>query len=152
MGKYEDLNMLDNLRAKGAITEEEYQREKSKILNSNYTNYSDLWGMDEKTFLMVMHLSQFLGLFTIVGYALPVVMWQTNKENANVDRHAKNILNFNISCVIYSFASLIMTFFVIGIPMLLALGIMYFIFVIMAAVKASNGEYWDYPASIKIIS
>ena len=29
--KYEDLKILDELRAKGSITEEEFQREKAKI-------------------------------------------------------------------------------------------------------------------------
>ncbi|MFA6751325.1 MAG: SHOCT domain-containing protein, partial [Fermentimonas sp.] len=33
--KYEDLKILDELREKGSITEEEYQREKEKILNDN---------------------------------------------------------------------------------------------------------------------
>ena len=30
--KYEDLKILDELREKGSITEEEFQREKAKIL------------------------------------------------------------------------------------------------------------------------
>jgi hypothetical protein len=32
MDKYEDLRILEDLRSKGAISEEEYQREKDKIL------------------------------------------------------------------------------------------------------------------------
>ncbi len=152
MGKYEDLNTLDELRSKGAITEEEYQREKTKILNANYSSYENPWGMEEKTFLLLMHLSQFLGLITVVGYALPIVMWLTNKENVNVDKHGKNIINFMLSWTIYSIVAGLLCLVLIGIPILIALGITYIIFVIMAAVKASNGEYWDYPMTVKILS
>lgn len=43
--KYEDLKILDELRAKGSITEEEYQQEKAKILAEENHNYS---GMHKK--------------------------------------------------------------------------------------------------------
>lgn len=152
--KYQDLKILDELREKGSITEEEYQREKEKILNETSTSTSSsstakpLFGLEENTYLMLMHLSQLLGLIIpLAGFVAPVVMWITNKEiNANVDLHGKNILNFTISYLIYS-AVLAIT--IIGIPLLLVLGIIYLVFVIMATVRANNGEYWRYPFIIQ---
>lgn len=149
--KYQDLKILDELREKGSISEEEYQREKAKILNdtaSSSSGSNPLFGLAENTYLMLMHISQLLGvMFPLVGFVAPVIMWITNKDtNANVDLHGKNILNFTISYLIYS-AVLAIT--IIGIPLLFVLGILYLVFVIMAAVKANNGEYWRYPFVIQ---
>ncbi len=151
--KYEDLKILDELREKGSITEEEYQREKAKLLNEeskvfDTTSRKPLFGMAENTYLMLMHLSQLAGLFVpLVGFLAPIFMWITNKDtNANVDLHGKNILNFSISFVIYS-AVLAIT--IIGIPLLPVLLAIYVILVVIATLRANKGEYWKYPLSIQ---
>ena len=38
--KYEDLKILDELREKGSISEEEYQREKEKIFTEPRSSFS----------------------------------------------------------------------------------------------------------------
>lgn len=39
------------------------------------------WGMEENTFLMMMHLSQFAAfLVPGAGIVLPIVMWAANKD------------------------------------------------------------------------
>lgn len=153
--KYEDLKILDELKEKGSITEEEYQREKAKILNetdrtSAYATKKPLFGLTENTYLMLMHLSQFAGfILPIAGFVAPIFMWITNKDNSSkVDLHGKNIINFMISYAIYA-AVLCIT--IIGIPLAIILGILYLLFVILACVKANNGEYWKYPLSIQFI-
>lgn len=154
MDKYEDLRILEELRAKGTITEEEFQREKSKILNAEEYTYSRQEGtigsMNENTYLSLMHLSQFAGfIIPGLGFIAPIVMWLSNsKDNQKVDMHGKNIVNFMLSMLIYIVISVILCLVLIGIPMLIALGIMELVFIIMAAVKAANGEYWKYPLSI----
>lgn len=144
--RYEDLKILDGLREKGSITEEEYRREKEKILNSpEYPTL--LWGMGESTFLMLMHLSQFL-----TGFVLPLIMWLSNKDqNEKVNEHGKNIINFAISYTIYIVISCFLMILIIGFPMLIALSVMITVFIILAAIKAANGEVWKYPLSIEII-
>ena len=152
--KYEDLKILDELREKGSITEEEYQREKAKILNETTSSSSSssgvkpLFGLEENTYLMLMHISQLLGfLIPLGGFVAPVIMWIMNKDtNPNVDLHGKNILNFIISYLIYT-AVLAIT--IVGIPLLFVLGIAYVVFLVLAAVKANNGEYWRYPFIIQ---
>ena len=153
--KYEDLKILDELREKGSITEEEYQREKEKILNDNHyrggsTFKKSLFGLTEDTYIMLMHLSQFAGiLIPFAGFIVPILMWITQKEeNSNVDLHGKNILNFMISFIIYAAVAAIT---IIGLPISLIVGILYVIFVIMATIKANNGEYWKYPLTIQFI-
>lgn len=154
--KYEDLKILDELREKGSITEEEYQREKAKILNDDTKSDSSgalakpLFGLDEKTYLLLMHVSQLAGIFApLIGFLIPLFLWITHKDvNPNVDQHGKNILNFIISFIIYA-AILCIT--IIGIPLAIVAGLLYVIFVIVAAVKVNNGESWKYPLTIEFI-
>lgn len=153
--KYEDLKILDELRSKGSITEEEFQREKAKILSEDHNGNSGifkqpLFGMTQNTYLMIMHLSQFASwLIPFVGIIIPILMWTTNKDNnSEVNRHGKNILNFSISYAVYSIA---LSIILIGIPLLIVLFAIYAVAIVMASIKASNGEYWDYPLTIKFI-
>lgn len=153
--KYENLKILDELREKGTLTEEEFQAEKAKLLsdeNSSFSNYSKkpLFGIPERTYLMLMHLSQLaVWLIPFIGIIIPILMWTTNKDNnSEVDKHGKNILNFTISYAIYSVALLII---IIGIPFLLVLFAVYAVAVVIATVKASNGEFWKYPLTIQFI-
>lgn len=150
MSKYDDLNKLEDLKLKGGITEEEYQKEKEKILNGSSSN---LWGMNLDSFLLLMHLSQFAGFIVPgLGFVLPIVMWQTNKEDSEVDKHGKNIVNFMLSMIIYFCISGILCLLLVGFVLLGVLAILEIIFIIMAAVKASRREYWEYPLSIKFFS
>lgn len=146
MSKYDDLRKLEELRAIGAITEEEFQYEKSKIFNSSDSTS----GIDDKTYITLMHLSQFAGLIIPgLGFIAPFVMWLTkSKENPNIDIHGKNIANFIISMLIYAVVSTILIIVLIGIPLLIALGIIEIVFIIIASIKAASGEYWKYPLSI----
>ncbi len=150
--KYEDLKILDELREKGSITEEEYQREKAKLLNeepaSAKRGKQPLFGLTENTYLMLMHLSQFAGaILPVAGFVVPILMWATQKDlNANVDLHGKEILNAIISYAIYA---IILSITVIGIRVAIVLGVLYAVFVVIATLKANNGEYWKYPFTIQ---
>ena len=108
-----------------------------------------IWGMTENTYCMLMHLSQFLS-FSGAGVIVPIVMWAINKDQSPaIDQHGKNILNFIISILIYSFVSGLLTLIVIGIIPLIAIVIAAIACPIIAAVKANNGEYWPYPLCIR---
>jgi len=154
--KYEDLKNLDELRRNGAITEEEYQAEKAKILNQSYPPSTEklYWGMAENSYIALMHVAQFGGyILPFLGFILPVVMWMDKKDQSEaIDKHGKNIVNFMISWALYVAVSSLLIFMVIGIPMLVAMVVMQVTFIILAALKAANGEYWKYPLSIEFFS
>ena len=111
----------------------------------------DFWGMPENTYCMLMHLSLFAGaVIPGAGLALPIVMWAVNKEQSEtINAHGKNILNFIISMFIYAVASGVLMLVFIGFFTLIAIGILSFVFPIIAAIKANNGEYWPYPLCIR---
>ncbi len=68
------------------------------------------WGLDLNPFCMLMYISIFIG-----GPILTLIMWLTNREkNPYLDQHGKNIFNWILSCIIYSFGCIILMFILIG--------------------------------------
>ena len=47
--------------------------------------------------------------------------------------------------------AVILAFLLIGIPILIALGIAYVVFVVIAAVRANAGEHYRYPVTIRFV-
>lgn len=101
---------------------------------------------DARNMAMLCHL---LGL---VGFMAPLIIWLLKKdEHKFVDEHGTAALNYHVSIIIYYAVSWVLCFIAIGIPMLLALVVMHIIFVILATVKAKNGEPYRYPIAIRFL-
>lgn len=132
------------------ISGEEPKETQSNTFNSNAPRP---WGMEINQYNLLMHLAQFAGfIIPLGGFILPIVMWSSNKEmDKSIDENGKNILNWMISSLIYAIICIPLIFLIIGIPLLVALGICSTIFTIIGGVKASNGEIYRYPFSLKIL-
>ena len=92
----------------------------------------------------------------VVGFGsliLPLILWITNKEKVDqMDQHGKNIINFQLSLLIYSIICIPLILLLgLGLLGLIVLAFVAIIFPIINAVKASNGETPTYPLSINII-
>ena len=61
------------------------------------------------------------------------------------------MMNWMISSLIYALVSTILIFFLIGIPMAIAVLVMSTIFPVIAAIKANEGQLWSYPLTIRFI-
>jgi len=111
------------------------------------------WGMDERTFCMLLHISQFASVIVpLAGFVLPIVMWATEKDKSrSIDLHGKIVINWIISCTIYAIVAAILIIVVIGIPILIALVVVGIVFPIMGGIKANKGEFWKYPLSITFL-
>ncbi|MCK5401071.1 MAG: DUF4870 domain-containing protein [Flavobacteriaceae bacterium] len=109
----------------------------------------------DKQLIVITHLSQLVTL--VIGFGsliLPLIIWMSNKEKVyEMDEHGKNILNFQISLLIYSLICIPLIFLLgLGILGLIVLGIISIVFPIINAIKASNGETPKYPLSLNFIS
>ncbi len=109
----------------------------------------------DRQLIVITHLSQLVTL--VIGFGsliLPLIIWSTNKERVfQMDEHGKNILNFQISLLIYSIICIPLILFLgLGILGLIVLGIISIVFPIINAIKASNGETPKYPLSLRFIS
>lgn len=107
-----------------------------------------------RTLAMMCHLSAFAGLFVPLGNIWgPLVFWLVKKDEIpDVDAHGKESLNFQISMTIYIVMSIILSLLLIGIPVLVGLSIYWIVAVIIASVRANNGELYRYPLAIRFIN
>ena len=108
---------------------------------------------DEKTWGMLCHISTFCGMIIPLGNILaPLIIWLIKKEDLPfVADQGKEVLNFQISMVIYFIIAIILCFLLIGIPILIGLFIFDIIITIIATINANEGKYYRYPITIHFI-
>ena len=109
---------------------------------------------DARTWGMLCHLSAFSMLLGIpFGNVLgPLVVWLIKRHDYEfVETQGKASLNFEISITIYYLAGVVSLLALIGLLILPLLFILHIVLVVVASIKASNGESYQYPLTIKFI-
>ena len=108
---------------------------------------------DERTFGMLCHLLALAGYVIPFGNIIgPLIIWLIKKdEYPFVDDQGKQSLNFQISMMIYAIVSAVLMLVIIGFFLLIAVGIVNLVLVIMASMKANQGEAYRYPLAIEFI-
>jgi len=110
---------------------------------------------DVRTWCVLCHASALLGVFFhFPGHLLgPLIVWLLKRgESPEIDAHGKESLNFQISMLIYDVIAGILCFILIGIPILIILWVLNAVLVIIASIKASEGKFYRYPFTIRLIS
>jgi uncharacterized protein len=109
---------------------------------------------DIRTWCVLCHAAALLGLFFhFLGHLLgPIIVWLVKRgESPEVDAHGKESLNFQISMLIYDAIAAILCIVLIGIPILIALWVLNTVLVIIASIQASEGKFYRYPITIRLI-
>lgn len=121
--------------------------------NMQYRPPQQLQTPDQKQMGMFLHLSQLANfILPPAGIVAPIIIWQIKKdEMPALDAHGKMVVNWMISSLIYGIVSAFLALFIVGFFLLLALGILGIVFPIVGGIKANNGEYWEYPLTIKFL-
>ncbi|QHI35291.1 hypothetical protein IMCC3317_06370 [Kordia antarctica] len=104
--------------------------------------------------MVITHLSQ-LSSF-VIGFGsliVPLILWASNKNDVHeMDEQGKQIVNFQLSMIIYGIISIpLILVFGLGLLLLLTVGILLFIMPIINAIKVSNGNEPYYPMSFKLL-
>jgi len=115
---------------------------------------------DARMWGMICHLAGLCGLIPIVpviGNIIgPLIVWQIKKDEFSfVDNQGKEAVNFQISILLYLLVSAIiwvpLSFVCVGVVIPAAIIIFDLIFLLIAAVKANDGECYRYPLTIRFI-
>ena len=111
---------------------------------------------DVRMWAMFCHLAGLAGIVVPVilsGIIAPLIVWQIKKDDHPfIDENGKEALNFQISIGIYAFVSVLLIFaFCIGALLLAAVEIFNLVFLLIAGIKANNGESYRYPLCIRFI-
>ena len=107
-----------------------------------------------RTWTALCHASALLGVFVhFPGHVLaPLVVWLIKRdESPEIDAHGKEALNFQISMLIYNVVAAVFCLVLIGFLLLPLLWILNALFVIIAAIKASDGQLYRYPMTIRFL-
>ncbi len=107
----------------------------------------------DNSLAVVMHLLGFAGfVFPFGNIIAPLILWLVKRsESPLLDAAGKEVLNFQISYTIYVAVAGILCFVLIGLLILPVIGLLWIIFMIIAAVKTGNGESYKYPFSIRLL-
>ena len=109
---------------------------------------------DARMWAMICHLSGLAGIILPASgnIVAPLIIWQIKKDNNPfIDEQGKEAVNFQISMSIYLIASIILCFICVGAFLILATIIVFFVFMLIAAVKANNGYHYRYPLTMRFI-
>ncbi|MFN2622077.1 MAG: DUF4870 domain-containing protein [Chthoniobacterales bacterium] len=107
-----------------------------------------------RTWSAFIHASALLGvLLHFPGHLLPpLILWLIKRDDApELDAHGKEAVNFQISMLIYNVVAAIFCLVLVGFAFLGILWILNTIFVIIAAIQASDGKFYRYPMTIRFI-
>ena len=106
----------------------------------------------ERLWAMLSHLLSFVAAYLFLGFVAPlIVMLVFGPRSAFVRAHAVESLNFNLTWLLYGIIAVILAFLLIGIVILIALGLAYLVLVVIASVRANNGEFFRYPLTIRFV-
>jgi uncharacterized protein len=111
-------------------------------------------GLTVQNWTVIAHLSALAGFVVpVVGCVVgPLVVWQMKgKDDPRIESSAKAAMNFQITMVIAGAACFALTLIMVGFFLFPVVGLFDLVCVILAAVKASNGETFSYPLSLKLI-
>ncbi len=165
----DEIQKLDQLRQSGAVSEEEFQEAKARVLSGTASGSGvgdpvdrvlDSFGLGSGTdeterswnYSMWLHLSMLSNFIAPgAGIILPIVLWQTRKDDPLVDEHGRNAVNFMLSQLLFVIVGGVLTLFLVGFLVLLAVVLMSIICPILVGLKAKRGVVEKYPLTIEFV-
>ena len=82
----------------------------------------------------------------------PLIVWLAKRSDSpEIDEYGKESLNFQISMLIYNVIAAVLCLVLIGFIILVILHILNLVLVIIASIQASEGKFYRYPMTIRLI-
>lgn len=109
---------------------------------------------DVRTWNVLCHATALAGFFVPwAGHILgPLIVWLAKRNDSpEIDQHGKESLNFQISMLIYNVIAGVLCLVLIGFVILAILHILNLVLVIIASIRASEGKFYRYPITIRLI-
>jgi len=109
---------------------------------------------DERTWAILVHASAFAGLFVPFGNILaPLVVWLIKREESEfVDANGKQALNFQITWTVIIVFALFSLVVGVGLVLVPIVALAWVILVVLATVRASENEVYDYPLTVDLVT
>jgi uncharacterized protein len=106
-----------------------------------------------RTTAVAAHLSTLAGLVVPFGSVIgPLAVWLARRDqDPFVDQAGRDALNFGISVVVYGMVALVAALMLVGIPLLMVGVVAWVVLASLAAVKASHGQAYRYPLTMRLV-
>jgi uncharacterized Tic20 family protein len=115
---------------------------------------STLTSSSARTWCVLAHATALVGfLVPLAGHIVgPLIIWLAKRaDSPEIDAHGKEAVNFQISMLIYNAIAAVFCLVLVGFVFLAILWLLNAIFVIIAAIQASDGKFYRYPMTIRFI-
>lgn len=109
---------------------------------------------ESRNWAMAGHLSAFVVFIGVpLPFLGPLVVWLMRRDtDPYAAEHAREALNFNLTAMIAFVVAGASMLLLVGFVLLPAIGIVWFVLVIIAGVRAANGEAYRYPLTIRFVT
>jgi uncharacterized protein len=107
-----------------------------------------------RTWNVLCHATALAGFFVPwAGHILgPLIVWLAKRgDSPEINEHGKESLNFQISMLIYNVIAAVLCLVLIGFILLPILHILNLVLVIIASIQASEGKFYRYPMTIRLV-
>ena len=109
---------------------------------------------DVRTWNVLCHATALAGFFVPwAGHILgPLIVWLAKRSDSpEIDENGKESLNFQISMLCYNVIAGVLCLVLIGFVILAILHILNLVLVIVASIQTSEGKFYRYPMTIRLI-
>jgi uncharacterized protein len=113
---------------------------------------------EERTWALASHIGSIVGAWIAMAFLAPLaVLLIRGNSSPFVRHHAVESLNFQLSMLLYLIAGVLLSLLTLGlglvvvVPVGIVLGVLWLVFVVIATIKASNGESYRYPITIRFV-
>jgi uncharacterized protein len=118
-------------------------------VSDDYGRPPETLSQDEKTWALVAHIGSLVAAYIALGFLAPLLVMLVKGDSSTfVRRHA-------VAGTVLAFLFTVMTVglgILVVLPVALVLAVVALALIIMATVKASQGEDYRYPLTIRFIS
>jgi len=103
---------------------------------------------DEKNLALIMHVLSLAG-FSLIAL---LIVWLVKKDESTfINAQGRELLNFQLSFLIYAVICIPLCLVVIGIPLLILVALASLVLTIIGLVKATEGKIYRFPLTIKML-
>lgn len=112
---------------------------------------------DERNLAMLSHLLPFLGfIMPGMNILIPLLIWLTKRDSSGyVEHHARESLNFQITYTLLAAVWVGLKLMLVGfllLPLVPVVILFVVIFMVRAGLKASEGNEYRYPLTIRLVN
>ncbi|WP_067515548.1 DUF4870 domain-containing protein [Endozoicomonas ascidiicola] len=112
---------------------------------------------DDKNMAVLSHLLPLFG-FMVPGLSIviPLLIWLWKRDSSPyIEHHARESLNFQITLALLIAVWVALKLMLVGfllLPLVPIIAIVVLIFMVRAAMKAGNGEFYRYPMTLRLVN